>query len=373
MKKISCIVIAILMMILVAACNPETGEDKDVQKTPEGIPYIFTEYEGYYNSAPSIIEFDNQRYVIYNTNKEKNIAKTVIAARKGTMVNGKWEYGEQKIILEPTAGKWDSVRVANADIVEGNFSYKNKEYKYLLAYQGNGIEAEKRFQIGLAVSNDILSGWVKVENPFIPYDYNVEGDTYGYGHPSMINFDKQSKILFFYSSGTALLTSTRFVEADLSDLDNPVVSGYITVPVNGLPLDGMEIPMVANADFAYDEEEEKIFMVKDGYPYASSAPQTATKVSLAKIDLIDLYTVDGQWKQVVPEISSIDTATEGNTGWKRIHSACILTDAFGNIDSSAIDVGFTSGRPASSAEDRSYIFYDGLHIFSVPDLLRIDL
>ncbi|GHV02456.1 hypothetical protein FACS1894211_13880 [Clostridia bacterium] len=377
------ICIAVMTAVLTACKKPGPSDPSDpgdngtpqeqlVPKTAYGVDYLFPEYEGFYAAAPNIIEDGAARYVVYNTNKTKNSSDAVLAARKAVLQSGKWVYGEQSIILEPSAGKWDSARVLNADIVEGKFTYSGTEYKYLMAYQGNGITAEKRFKIGLAFSNDILGNWVKTDAPFIDYDYESEGDAYGAGQPSLLSINRQGQIMLFYAHGSSLLTSTRFVEADLSDFSVPLVSGYVTVPFAGWPVDGNPLPMINNADFGYDPVSGYVVAVKDGFPYAGTNPATATKVEIAKILLDDLFETDGAWRTVVPVINDLDLATQGNTGWKRVHSACMVTNSFGELSAEALEIGFTSGKAATDPSDESWKFYDGVHAFAVPDALRED-
>lgn len=365
MKRLA-IVLTAALVLFCGACG---GETKPVAKVPEGIDYLFSESEGFANSAPAIKDAGGKRYVFYTTNEEANKEGGVIAARVGEQSGETWEFGEQSVLLRPESNRWDGTRVMNADVVEGKFSYQNQEYSKLMVYQANAVAAEKRFQIGLAVSNEWTSGWVRVgDKPFLAYDYEGYGDTFGVGNPSIFSVDGEGKILLFYSYGSATVTCTRFVEADLSDLAAPVLSGYITVAGEGLPLDGNPVAMVANADFKYDADTQTVYMVKDGYPYAGNAPQTATKVEVAKVAVADLYRAECRWTRVVSAIDGLDLE-----GWARVHSACLVSDAQGRIsDPDALEIGFTSNIAAKDENDKKYEFYSGLHTYKIPAQNRED-
>ena len=202
--------------------------------------------------------------------------------------------------------------------------------------------AEKRFSVGLAVSSD-LKNWEKVGNaPFLSYDYETYGDTAGICYPSLVNLNGKGNILLFYTYASSTVTETRFVEANLSDLDHPAVSGSISVAHEGLPLDGNEWAVVTNADFAYDAETDEIFIVKDGFPYAAQNAQKATKVEI----------VAG--------------------GYSRIYSAALVSDACAQIAGEEVSIAFTSGVAQKNAEDKTWIHSPGIHLLSIEAALRED-
>ena len=74
-----------------------------------------------------------------------------------------------------------------------------------MVYQANAVAAEKRFQIGLAVSNEWTSGWLRIgDKPFLSYDYEGYGDTFGVGNPSVFSVDGEGKSCFFIVTGAQL-------------------------------------------------------------------------------------------------------------------------------------------------------------------------
>lgn len=362
---IACVVSAIVIIKNLKK-NDKAGE---TAKVSAGVDFLFDEYEGYGNSAPVIKEVGGKRYLFYTTNEEAENKNTSIAVRIGEQKDGVWKYGEQKVVLRSAEASWDSYNLSNADVVEGTFTYQGTEYSKLMVYQGNNLEAEKRFQIGLAVSNSYEEGWVRVgEAPFIAYDYEGYGDTYGVGNPSIFSVNGEGQVMIFYGYGSTNVSCTRFVEADLSDLSKPVTSGAITVGSDALPLDGYEVAMIANADFKYDAVKEMVYMVKDGYPYASNDPQTATKVEVAKIPVRDLFKAKSTWTNVVSTIDSLEL-----NGAPRVYAACLVSNGLGHIQNVVdLELGFTSNIAATSETDKKYEYYESLHCFKIPSTLRED-
>lgn len=385
--KFRIVIFAVMLMLFClgfagcASCendNPPNGTIPDGEKPAEenkerkaggGIEYLFTHYEGYAYSAPAVLVSDDGKILTgYTTNASKNSDGNIIAVRTGTRgQDGKFAFGEQTAAISASADSWDKYNIGNCDITAGEFKLGGEDYKYLMAYEASAVSAEKRFQIGLAVSKDGVT-WVKAYSaPFVSYNYEIYGDTAGVRYPSLINLNGKGDVMLFYSYADSLITETRFVEAKLGNLDNVIASGDIAVPNKGLPLDGNEWGVTVNADFGYDIETEEIFVVKDGFPYASQNDKKATKIEIAKISRSDLYMQDAQWSTVCAVIDGIDAG-----GYTRIHSADFVSDEFGGINSQRLEVLFTSGVAQKNAQDESWKFLGGIHYFQVPDSLRGD-
>lgn len=360
----------LVITLLFSSCRTSVPSPSNNQVEPLGTDYIFREDTGFYAYAPSIVQADSTtRYVYYTTNIEKeNNLSDVIAVRKGTLNDGKYVYGDRKIVLTPTENQWDSQRVTCPSVINGDFSYQGENYTVLMAYTANSIEASKNFQIGLAVAKNPEGPFIKVGNtPIIVYNPDISGSQYGAGNPSLVSFDKKGTVRLFYSHGDNNLSSTRVVDADFTNLDTPKLSGYLTVSYLGLPDDGLGFPLVANGDFALSADGASVYMVKDGFPYATNEPKVASKLTLAKMETKGLYDPNGTWDTVASEINQIDTfVDEEHLGWPRMYSACILRDSYGYLaDSSTMSLCFTSSREASGLEDKSYLFSPGLHMYEV--------
>ena len=205
MKKITIMAFLLAFVLAFGACE-EPQNNAPVLRNPEGtISYLFPSYEGFYYEAPSVLTEENRLVVSYTTNATEGAEDSVIAVRTAAK----------------SGSGWDKYNVGNGDIVAGSFTYRETDYAYLMAYEASPAAAEKRFSVGLAVSSD-LKNWEKVGNaPFLSYDYETYGDTAGICYPSLVNLNGKGNILLFYTYASSTVTETRFVEANLSDLDHP--------------------------------------------------------------------------------------------------------------------------------------------------------
>ncbi len=348
-----------LSFLFASACKPNETP-KNAVRTDEGrLGYLFTEYEGYYYEDASVLEEDDRVIISYTTNATKNTQDSVIAVRTGVKTADGYSFNsEENVAITPSENGWDRRNVGGSDLISGKFTYENTEYKYLMAYHANRIPSRKRLQIGLAVSNDLIS-WKKVGNqPFLEYDYETYGDTDGICNPSLVNLNGESNILLFYSYASSHITETRFVEAQLSSLNAPVVSGNISVPHEGLPLDGLEWATVINADFGYNTQTEELYLVKDGMVFAAQNAKKATLVQLAKIPLSALYEQTAKWTQIKTVMGLIVG------GYTRMHSAAIAGNEYGQVGSD-LSIVFTSSVAAKNLTDVSYLYKSGLHYYAV--------
>lgn len=377
MKKfLALLTVIIATLICFSACGSDNDDSSSsggseppvlTKRTAGGeIAYIFDEYEGFSYDAPSVVKDGNDVIIAYTTNKTKDKEDKVIAVKKGTFADGKFTFTAHEIAIEPSQNGWDKHNVDNADLVKGEFLYGGDNYNYLMVYQANSIESEKRMQIGAAVSKDALS-WVKVgDEPLLSYDYESLGDTPGLCYPSVVNVNQKGGIMLFYTRATSLVTETRFIEINAANLNSPVFGGEICIPTGGLPLDGNEWSVTVNADFAYDKTAGEIYMVKDGFPYASNNAKKATKIEIAKIAITDLFAQSAKWSTVVSVIDSLDV------GYSRVYSAGFITDGYAYTDGQNLALLFSSGVSAADASDETYKFKTGIHYYEIPSLNRED-
>lgn len=309
--------------------DPVTGDPKNYK----GTGTIFEEYLGYNTKDASIFEDGNDRYVIYDGQASKE-GEQVFAARKATKVNGKWEYGQKSIILRPTADGWDSM-IANPSIVKGEFNYQGTKYSYLLAYNGNDNNENTNNHIGLAVSNDVLSGWVKVgDKPILKNPSNQEA-AYGYGSPCLLSYDNKGKGYMFYATGEITVSFGGVRTYDFSNLDEPKLeSGYTSLPVTGLN-DGQDQNIILNAGFAFNSDKSKIYMVKDRLPQSTNRPNqsTAVEVAVADIDILTNHLESWTSLGFINAFNTMDMDDETSLGWDEIYSGDFVTDPFGVIES----------------------------------------
>ena len=180
---------ALAVPLLFSACSSDERKTKFTPKPVDGTELLFDEGLEYYNTAPSVVNVDeNTKYVFYTVNKTAGGTDTAIAARKAEKGNDGWIYGEKKILLEGTKEGWDGTHIANPAVIKGSFKMAGETYSWLMAYQGNDAKEEKNYSVGLAVAKDALGEWIKVgTSPVIPYDSVSFGSAYGIGEPSLVS------------------------------------------------------------------------------------------------------------------------------------------------------------------------------------------
>ena len=332
-----------------------------------GIDAIFNDSLGYNAENPSVMQTDDYtRYVYYTSNAEKygEVADTV-CVRKGVLRDGTWKYSEKKTVLETSDNGWDSKHVYAPSVIKGDFTYKGRLYRYLLAYSGNKSSVSAiNSQIGLAVSNEPDGGFIKIgERPIVSYDvfdWDVTGlsAVKGASEPSLISYNGSDKVWLFYSFYSPVVASTeRVLELDLSkDLSElpqyDVLEGFM-LNTGGIS-DSSEAPNLLGADFAYDEYSESLYAVRDCYEIAITAPLTAEAVQVVKANVDDaVYEIPTHenelkvWREIGDRINNFNTAVHGDEnrfgGYDRIYSAAIVRDSFGRmISDESVEIVFTS-------------------------------
>lgn len=375
--------LCLLLAFALAACGggtkpaPDDGgnggnngggeQPKFERKNDYGLPAIFDEEQGYFNSAASVFEENGVRYVYYMANETKNQAEASVFVRKAEKADGKWSYGERKKLLGKSASGWDSAEIGAPDVVKGVFGYNGESYSYLMAYQGTET-AGKNYSIGFAVAKTPDGEWIKTGvQPAIAYDADVHGDFVGFAGPALINNDKAGNIKVFYTYADAFGSYPAFSDLDCSDLGAIPAFGFAIVSTDGM-IDGGDTVIFGNGDFAMDSETGMLYAVRDVYPLSVGAPATATKVELCKIDAESIYKVEpGEWSSV-KTITDMDTDVEndgdGNLGWERIYAAALVSDEYGYIDgASAIECIFTAS--ATEQQNEAYAYTPSLHAFTV--------
>ncbi len=339
----------------------ESSKPNGKEKTLYGKSPMFDDPLGIYDKDPSIIEEGDKQYLFYTTNEVMNVSGDVIAMRVGTREGDRYTYSDAKICLRPSDNGWDSVRVSNPDVVKGEFSYQNTKYSYLLAYQGNSKTKDKIYQIGFAVSNDLMT-WTKVgKEPIITYSSYALGSAYGCGSPSLVSYDEKGKLYCFYTYADSLITSTRVNYLDCSDLDNIVMGEPSSVSTHGLQDKNSEV-IFNNADFLIDKGTHTLYVVRDRNP-VMTLPSTSDSVQVAKASL-DILTnpFDNEWSIVFSAIDSMETAVldgENETqefGWERIYTPCFISNPYSVVENAtSLSLAFSVSAEGSSA-DTSYLY-----------------
>lgn len=310
----------------------------------------------FYNYCPSIFEDDDgTRHIYYCTNKVAGNVTDYIGYRTGyRQANGTYTWSEQSLVLSPTSGAWDSRHTCDPSVIKGSFTYNSTAYSYLMAYLGCSSSDGSDNETGLAVSNAPAGPWIKVSGqfrPFTPVDSTGESWEWGNGQPSLVSIDKAGKVLVTYTIGDKSATRIVAEKWNLSNLNNPQqLSNTTRLSVTGLTQSsGAADYVLNNADFAYDPETKRMYMIRDGHPSASVSPTVSTEVQIC-------YT------EINPNDTSIGGNLSGSTSWKvlktidqtitgnsRNHNAGLVTDSYGHLkNSTAIEAVVAGGYNISS-------------------------
>ena len=336
MKKI---IVTLLPLVVISGCFHKPGpvvppyEDGEA-KTLKGAGTIFNEVLGYNTKDASIIQLGEERYVVYASNETEQGAQ-VFAARKGTLVEGKWVYGEKHIVLkgQEDTEKWD-YNIYNPSVMKGTFSYQNTQYQYLIAYNGNNNNNGVNNHIGLAVTNDLLGQYVRVgENPIIANPEIYEA-SYGYGCPSLVSYNQAGQGYLFFAVGDTDVSYTAVKTFDFTNLDQMVLeSGYSALPISGISDKVQGEAIITNASFALSSDGNKIMMVRDRLPGSANRPGQTTELEVSKANLAILQDISESWENVefITGMKTIDMEDEESLGWDQIYSGDFVTDGYGKL------------------------------------------
>ena len=221
-----------------------------------------------------------------------------------------------KCVLTTTPLSWDSAQVCDPTVVSGNFLYKKKSYKYLMAYLGCATYDCTNNEIGFAVSND-LKKWTKTGKAI---SAQFDG-AWGVGQPSLINLN--NNIFLFYTSGTKQKTTSFVWLLDCSNLEDIKYLDTKEIKTN--------FDFISNADFAYTQEG-LLLMTCDTHPFEKGSlnyiSQAQTIYALNWDGTLDTIKQEN-WQK----LGTIDYKT---TGHKRNHNACFIRDGSGKLIDQAI-------------------------------------
>jgi len=313
----------------------------------------------FYNYAPAAFEEEGTRYIYFCSNFIEGDVTDVIGYRKGTQnIEGDWEYTDFSYVLASTPDTWDSRHVCDPTVIKGSFEYDDVNYNYLMAYLGCVTSNNQLNDVGIAVAVTPDGPWVKVDelNPIADFTrLENDGFQWGYGQPSLISVDKESRALLFYTVGDGTATFTKLERWDFSDLNTPIMEEEKILTSKGIKsTTGIDMP-ISNADFAYDAVKNRIYMVSDSHPFESSEPSFISPANvLAYMNEIVLegYVEPGD-TFFNPQGRSWNIMTRvgpSMTGYPRNHNMGILKDPYGwIIDTSTIDVVYTVSIESSGA------------------------
>ena len=311
--------------------NENNKPNNNIENNTNNKPNIINIEDGFYNYCPSIIGTSNIAFYCSNTNAYQ-IQDNIFYSDINFGNNGEINFINNIKVLSPTSGDWDSVHVCDPSVISGNFNYQGTNYKYLMAYLGCNTLDNQKNQIGLAVSNNLSSGWTKINsNPIINCNYDSSHSEFqwGVGQPSLINIDDNGHVLLFYTEGAYNLTCTKVQELNLSNLDNIESLGTITLSNNGTN------DFISNADFAIDGNN--LYMVCDTHPFGGNLLNCVPNTS-------NIYRCS--WDGSLSSLESVNwelvfSINPSKTNFEKNHNCGLNRNEFGHLYNT--NVVYTSG------------------------------
>ena len=367
MKKIFTILLSVLMLgvSMMSSCvkqadsssessveTVETVPEGYVAETEAGLMFDEPENAKIYNYCPCVIVDGNDGHVWYCSSVTENIGgDDHIAYRHGKKVNGTWYWGPRQVILTYEPDTWYSGNICDPDVVQGEFHYKGETYGWLMAVLGCTTKDNSANMFGFKVAKNPEGPWIDVPEISPLYDfyeyhpgyvYNGYNFIWGWGQCSLINLDKKGKVMLFYTGRSG--TGQKLEYWDFSDLENPKGIYEAEVRNNGvLKLTG-ETDSICNAQFMYDEEKDRFYMISDTHPFSSEEWPTNLPYS-SRIYYLDNVTNRElgyvfQYKKL--EWKELFTLDEERTGFARNHNCCFYRDPYGwKLPGDKLEVAYT--------------------------------
>ena len=339
-----------------------------------------------YNYCPAIIvdtdsEGRSRMNIWYCTNKDSGIIVDYIGFRQGILnEEGKWEFGEEQIVIEPTAGTWDARHTCDPSVVKGEFKLKGETYNYLMAYLGCTSEDYQKNETGIAVAKNIEGPWIKIDavNPIVPWydDGKIETEEgkyqswqgtsriyWGTGMPSLLSVDGKGEVILFYQS---TLRGTGIRRIDLSDLENPVVKYTVSITSNGIYNSVSQNCGIGIPDFAYDPVAKRLYVVavtNEKNPADITKTLVNSHSMVAYIDnLEDMEAVSAALESYNYKWNIVGYVGPAETNWERNHNPGLVKTAEAYIpDSNKVQVVVSTGKNSWANEN---IFTYRLHGWS---------
>lgn len=306
----------------------------------------------FYNYCPSIMEeSDGTRHIYYCTNRDAGDVTDYVGYRKGTLQNdGSYSWSSETIVLSPTDGMWDERHTCDPSVIKGSFTYLSHNYSYLMAYLGCITSDNSNNEVGLAVSDNPIGPWTKVDslNPFEHFTgtSGYTGWEWGYGQPSLISIDKAGKVLFTFTAGEKSGTHIYVEKWDLSNLDSPSqLASRKQVGFTGLTnVNGNADSTLNNVDFAYDDASGRMYGIRDNHPNATSYPEVATASQLFYVEPHSSDKSIGGNLFKYANFKIVKNLDQSVTGLARNHNCGLVRDEYGHLNNpSSIEVVITDG------------------------------
>ena len=295
-----------------------------------------TTQSGIYNYAPTAIKDDNgEIHIFYVGNKDSrsNVDHIYHRTVKKNSSTG-YYYSSENLLLTHSSSGWDSVQACDPTIIKGNFKYNGVSYKYLMVYLGVANHNNSLNEIGLAVSNNLNSQFIRVSTnaPFIKYPAN---SAWGVGQPTAVNLDGNDRVLISYTQGLTNKTSQYFGIYDLSNLNSPtVIKSPVEISTVG------SLSYISNADIAIDLVNDKIWMTahqgktyeKNSVTGTTNYVPTKSMVMSKKLNLKSFNSLTDAVYNALTTSTNPWSSTELSNSSYLIHNTGFIRDGYGYIN-----------------------------------------
>jgi hypothetical protein len=333
-----------LIIAFIIGMSISCGKEKEYNYKPEPKPsaqgYEFKNIEeifGFYGQqrysyCPSIVkENDGTTHVFFCGTQNMIMVDNIYHIR----INPDGTQTPAKIVLTPgSSGAWDDHHTCDPSVIKGNFSMGGNSYQYAMFYLSNMYGVYYN-EIGVAFSNDLEANqWIKYPNQVVKKTWSYDGDqgvgtkSWGVGQPSAVSLDRQGGVLLTYTIGDLDGTRIVWAEIDCGNMDNYApVTTYMTMVKTGLTkVDYTGTDVTSNSDFAIDQTNNRIVMVRPVHPDPSSYPNFIEEaVEVVYMPLDNFLHSTGTW-------TPIFRVTPAISGYPRNHNPGIERNAYGEIE-----------------------------------------
>ena len=280
----------------------------------------------FYAYAPSVMVKNGQTYIWSCQNKDSYVTRDHIYLNTTST---------RSLALAPGSG-WDSYHVCDPSVVEGNFKYNGASYKYAMAYTGINKSDCLGNDIGIALSNSLTGGWIKVGNSPLVDSGNV--NRWGVGQPSLIYVN--NKLILFYTNdiGSGSGMQVKIINPNTMKVES---TGKISQK---------NVTWMHNADFAY--KNNRLYVIYEGPEHPSNGDIIGNTLVI-KSAKISNYTDINSYSNLVWEDENVISSTI--TGQRRNTNGGFFRTPTGGLYSRV--VAFTTTNQGSGNGHYTYNIY----------------
>lgn len=244
---------------------------------------------GLYAYAPAIIDANGEQFFFtchsHHDNQAYYIQDDIYVHTKD---GEKMILGNERVLdTRRTDLAWDGYNLCDPTVVQGNFKYNGSSYKYALFYTGAGPYnfTGLNNQIGLAVSNQLDTGWIRYPHPVITFSAGhgsaAQNKYWGFGQPSAIKISAE-KVLLIFSAGEPDMAGEHRTTVDLSnftDTQKPVVAQLERLNPTGLQSVIGPDNYFTDVDIAFNPSSREFYAIRSKH-YNQTNNQSAFPIKV---------------------------------------------------------------------------------------------